>query len=192
MANRPRPPVFAALLMIYVLAAPQTSWGFFPGDIIDFASPGQKLSKFHAGLIERYPAVEHITTKELAVLPRERVVLIDVRAADEFNVSHLKNAIRVAPSTSADHFITQYAEQLAGKKVVFYCSVGERSSRLAEAVINAQSEFDLDVRNLAGGIFKWHNEQRQLVNARGATPNIHPFNSFWGRLLIHKDNISMK
>lgn len=43
------------------------------------------------------------------------------------------------------------------------------------------------VLNLRGGIFAWHNAGLPLVNARGATRYVHPFNAAWGRLLTHRN-----
>ena len=152
-------------------------------------SPEKALSKFHSGLEKRYPSVEHISTETLKTNGPSDTVFFDVRKPSEFKTSHLKNAIRVSPDINATDFLNEFGETLSNKTVVFYCSVGERSSKLAEAVATLVEPDEFKVVNLEGGIFKWHNENRTVFNAQGATQDIHPFNSYWGRLLVNKDNI---
>ncbi len=71
-----------------------------------------------------------------------------------------------------------------GKTAVFYCSVGVRSSRLAERVAQGlKARGAVAVDDLAGGIFAWHGEARPLVDAKGPTDFVHPYDATWGRLL---------
>jgi rhodanese-related sulfurtransferase len=154
------------------------------------SSQTDELADFHQGLTNRYPRVPHLSTEDLAALSPSQVKLFDVRKQVEYDVSHLNAAIRISPGMRASAFLDKYQHQLPGKKVVFYCSVGERSSKLAQAVIDRLGNSDLDIFNLEGGIFKWHNEGRVVFNTNGPTDKIHPFNKFWGRLLARRDQIS--
>ena len=71
--------------------------------------------------------------------------------------------------------------------MVIYCSVGVRSSRLAEHVVDAVREAGArDVYNLAGGIFAWHNRGYQLVDGSGPTAFVHPYDETWGRLVARR------
>jgi len=72
-----------------------------------------------------------------------------------------------------------------GKTVVFYCSVGERSSRMATHVRDVAREAGAkEIYNLSGGIFAWHNDRLPLVSAPGRpTEFVHPFDATWGRLV---------
>jgi len=120
-----------------------------------------------------------------------KVVLFDVREPDEFAVSHLPGAIRLAPDVSIDQFYEHYGTRLAGVMPIFYCSVGRRSNALAEAVaahgrLNTKRQ-PIIPRNLRGGIFRWHNEAKPLVNVQGTTNQVHPYNWLWRRLLEHPD-----
>lgn len=110
------------------------------------------------------------------------LVLLDVRAADEFAVSHLPGAIRVDPSLSGARFLAAFADRLEGKQVVFYCSVGRRSTALAERAQAAGLEAAA-VYNLRGGIFRWHGRNMPLVDAEGPTDVAHPYNWFWQRVM---------
>jgi len=167
----------AALVLVVVLVLAFAMGAFSQ------LSPDEKLAKFHQSLLQRYPGVSHISAEALAALPKDKVIIFDVREQSEFDVSHLESAIHVSPGTPADDFLRDYEERLDGVKVVFYCSVGERSSKLAAAVLDATDGSDFGIVNLESGIFNWHNEQRQVFNAKGQTEKIHPFNNFWGRLL---------
>lgn len=157
------------------------------GALADSAA-SMKLDRFHAGLIQRYAEVRHLSTDELAGMNPDEVILFDVRDRSEYDVSRIDGAIRVPPSISASDFIAEHAASLSGKTVVFYCSVGERSSRLADRVMSHAPETG-SVYNLAGGLFKWHNEYRDVVAEGGETDAIHPFNRKWGRLLERRDAI---
>jgi rhodanese-related sulfurtransferase len=103
--------------------------------------------------------------------------LLDVREPAEFAVSHLPGAIRVNPSASAREVTPRLN---SGRPVIVYCSVGYRSSRLAERLIAAGVP---RVSNLDGSIFAWANEGRPLVSDAGPVRRVHPYNAFFGRLL---------
>lgn len=131
-----------------------------------------------------FPAVEQLSTAALAsrLANHESLVLLDIREPQEYSVSHLPGAIRVEPEAN-ERSITA-ASDLSNKTVVFYCSVGVRSSKLAQKL---QAELlrqgAIAVFNLDGGIFAWHNEGRPLQDSSGATDFVHPFDQKYGSLL---------
>ncbi len=147
-----------------------------------------KLDRFHINLMQRYQDVRHLSTDDLARMSPDDVVLFDVREQSEYDVSRINGAIRVSPSISASDFLDNHADALRGKTAVFYCSVGERSSRLAQRVMSRTPETEA-VYNLAGGLFKWHNEYKNVVAEQGETTAIHPFSRRWGRLIERQDAI---
>ena len=55
-----------------------------------------------------------------------KILLFDVREQDEFAVSHLPGAIRLAPDVSVKQFIQDYGARLDSVTPIFYCSVGRR------------------------------------------------------------------
>ncbi len=133
-------------------------------------------------------AVDQLPPSEMdamqARLPAEQLLILDVREPDEFAVSHLQGAQQVDPAMSAEAFMQSYGEQVRGKTLVFYCSIGWRSSELAERLSPAlRSAGAVQIHNLRGGIFRWHNEQRPLVNAKGATDWVHPYSPDWSGLV---------
>lgn len=151
------------------------------------------LASVHSKVMTDYSTVRHISPKDFSTLDPAKFVVFDVREKSEYAVSHLNGAIRVDPDMDADDFMKTFAGKIAGKTVIVYCSVGVRSSALAERIDpllktgGGQPAF-----NLTGGIFKWHNERRPLARGNQSTPYVHPYNRSWGRLLTNRDLISYR
>ena len=137
--------------------------------------------------------VDHISNVEFNKIDSEDVIVFDVRQKKEYKVSHLKGAIQLDPDTSADDFFKQHADKLKGKVAVFYCSVGQRSSRMLSKLKNRLPEVGVDQAfNLEGGAFKWSNDNIEFVRNGEATKDVHPYNAYWGRLVNNKDAIKYK
>ncbi|MEP0390674.1 MAG: rhodanese-like domain-containing protein [Erythrobacter sp.] len=150
------------------------------------------LDRIHSGIAANYDTVEHLSADDFSALSPNDVVLFDVREPDEFAVSHLAGAILVEPEITEDDFAERFADKLQGKRAVFYCSVGARSSILADRVAQfVERESGKPPVNLIGGLFQWRNDGRALVSASsGATEAIHPFDDYWGRLIEDEEAIS--
>ena len=148
------------------------------------------LAAFHAGLTSRYPDVAHIDAGALQdLLDTDRAALFDVRPQGEFAVSRIEGAVRVEPGTAPADFLRQHGARIQGRTPVFYCSVGERSSRLAQALAEHPDINSAHTpTNLAGGLFAWHNGGRAVVDALGPTSCVHPFNRLWGRMLARRES----
>jgi rhodanese-related sulfurtransferase len=129
----------------------------------------------------RFPHVPQMSTGELARLesepPRKKPILLDVRTPAEYEVSHIAGAIRIDPDASAASVLPLLPH---GRAVVAYCSVGYRSSALAQRLIAAGQP---DVYDLEGSIFQWANEGRPLEQ-NGKTVHVaHPYDAKWGKYL---------
>lgn len=146
-----------------------------------------------------FPDVSNISTSKLVKLMNandSQVILLDVRSEKEFQVSHLCNAHLANPETNdVEQLIKLITETVMTSEgptaVVCYCSLGYRSSALAQKLqykmkkdIKEGLKSNLVLYNLEGSIFKWANEGRELEDHRGArTVVVHPYNAVWGRLL---------
>lgn len=132
-------------------------------------------------LQHRFPAVEWISTEELANWTSDKgkptPLLFDVRTAEEWNVSHLPGARRVEPKASIESVTEGISKETA---IVTYCAVGYRSAEMATRLRAAGFT---NVRNLEGSIFQWANEHRPLVRGEQPVNIVHPYNALWGRLL---------
>jgi rhodanese-related sulfurtransferase len=168
-----------------ILSAALLSGAVVAGGNVMFRDRGTGLAAVHAGIEHQFSDVRHIDGDGLSSLDRKDVVLLDVREEPEFSVSHLEKAIRVDPAISDAEFAAKFAAKTNGKIAIFYCSVGQRSSSLADRVQRALlSSGAKAAYNLEGGIFKWHNERRPLVSRTEApTFYVHPYNADWGRMV---------
>ena len=153
------------------------------------------LSAVHQSVVNDYATVRHLTADALAArLKRSRdIILFDVRETDEFAVSHLSGATRVDPGVWRRTFLKRHGDRVKGKTVVFYCSVGVRSSKLAAKLQEALSARGATaVYNLQAGIFNWHNQQRPLTSGTAPTSFVHPFDDHWGQLVARRDLLRYK
>ena len=137
-------------------------------------------------MIERTHRVENLATDELAAMlaGAEPPLLFDIRTAEEYEKSRISTAVRLDPDTSLDDFAARYGSLVTGRDLLFYCSVGQRSSELLERVESAcEKEGAKSCRNLRGGIFRWYNEGKPVVDASGLTDNIHGYDPIWGMMV---------
>ncbi|XP_033747752.1 uncharacterized protein LOC117332816 [Pecten maximus] len=128
-----------------------------------------------------------------------KLVLLDCRPEEEFVISHLKGSVRVDFDKDLIEIIKtlpqdlQPVKNLGNTDIVCYCSIGYRSSTVADkfqkymkantASLRPGSEFPA-VFNLEGSLFKWANESRHMVDIDGRTTTFaHPYNAMWGKLL---------
>lgn len=145
------------------------------------------LDKVHSSIEARYENIAHLNAQEFAKLDKNNVVIFDVRKPEEYAVSHIEGAVRIDPDMSADDFLTEFAPEISGRDIVFYCSVGERSSRMASRV---KGKIPNHIYNLEKGLFGWHNNGRALVRSEIQTDLIHPYDEKWGRLINQQDKVS--
>ncbi len=87
--------------------------------------------------------------KKISELPNAPIV--DVRTPDEFNKSHIKNAVNI--NINDENFSNLISKLDKNKPVFVYCLSGSRSA-YATRVMN-ENGFK-EVYNLSGGMIKWH------------------------------------
>lgn len=104
----------------------------------------------------------------------EAIVFVDARERSEYEISHLKDAIWVGYD---DFDMDRVGEVPKNSRIIVYCSVGYRSEKVSEQLIEAGYQ---DVSNLYGGIFEWVNQQRPIVSEEGKTDRVHAFDKLWG------------
>lgn len=158
-------------------------------------APRDPLAKVEAKVDKDFRNVKQLSAAQLTEMAKtdKSIVIFDAREEAEYKVSHIPGAERIDPGIWNWTFNRKYADRLKGKTVVFYCSVGVRSSKLAAMVQKSLAEKGAKgVYNLRGGIFRWHNDKRPLVNAKGKTPLVHPYDKYWGRLINRQSYVSYK
>ncbi len=129
---------------------------------------------------EEFPQVRHINADALTAQLADKtaeVVLLDVRENEEFTISHLQQAKR---ALTIDEALTVLGKRPVSTKIIVYCSVGYRSSQLAQQL---RERGYSNIANLKGGIFSWANDAKPLRDDQGQTRFVHPYSRDWGRLL---------
>lgn len=107
----------------------------------------------------------------------KKIVFLDARELDEYEVSHVKGAVHVG----YDDFKEASVKKMDKNAVyVVYCSVGYRSGKIGKKM---QKMGFKHVFNLYGGIFNWANNDRPLEKNGGNTDKAHPYNKKWGKWL---------
>ncbi len=116
--------------------------------------------------------------------PKAKTILVDVRTAEEFAVSHLQAAVHIEPGTTPEDVVKRLGVPVEGANVVLYCTVAIRSKGLA---INAQDQLlnagAIGVYVMSDGLIAWANADLPLVDVRGATRFVHPSDQATGSRL---------
>lgn len=146
------------------------------------------LAAFETSLAEDYPDLRHLSPEQLSLDSDQPKILLDVREPEEFAISHLAGAIQVDPDASSAEVRrligTRTTARSENVPVVFYCSVGYRSSKLAERVRkDLKADGISTIANLRGGIFAWANRGLPVVNDKGPTRAVHPYDDCRAPLL---------
>ena len=123
-------------------------------------------------------SVPEVNVQELKSELNE-AVLLDAREEEEFEVSHIKGAKFVG----FNYFSTDSIKNISKETpVVIYCSVGYRSEKISEKLIELGYK---NVSNLYGGIFEWVNQGNEVVTGKDNKPTeeVHAYDKVWGSWL---------
>ena len=135
--------------------------------------------------IHNTKAIPYITVQELA-MPKTKAIILDARELEEYNVSHIKEAIFVGYNSFQ---IDLVKNKLPNKNetIVVYCSLGIRSESIANKLKKAGYN---KVFNLYGGIFEWKNNNFKVYNSEGKeTDNIHAFSKEWSKWILKGNKV---
>ena len=177
----------ALLIGLGVLASAGTARAQSIGDI---RSAPHSLEAMALRIERAFPRVRHAPPSDVAqvLASASAFVVFDVRERGEFDVSHVPGAEPLSPHASRSQALAQIGARARDRVVIFYCSVGQRSSRMADQTGPAlRGRGARDIYNLRGGVFAWHDEARPLVDGFGPTSYVHPYSAAWGRLLARPD-----
>lgn len=114
----------------------------------------------------------------------EGTIFLDTREAQEYAISHMPGA-RLVPYNG---FKVESLEAIPkDRPIVVYCSVGYRSERIGEKLLEAGYT---NVQNLYGGIFNWFFEGGELVNMDDdSTDRIHTYNKKWSQWCLKGEKV---
>ena len=137
------------------------------------------LGRYKLEIRAKQPEVQGISVDELStqVGGNDKLVLLDVRGANEYAVSHLQGAKRAATLDEAKAALADFPKD---GEIVVYCSIGYRSAELAAELRGAGYS---NVKNLEGSIFEWANTGHTVYREGQPTQLVHPYDAEWGKLL---------
>ncbi len=125
--------------------------------------------------------IPYITVSELHQLQsQDKVLILDSREKNEFDVSHIPRAILVGYNQFS---VEEFSKKIKDKEtpIVVYCTLGIRSNVNANKL---QNEGFTNITNLYGGICEWKNKGYTVVDPSGnATENVHLFSEKWNKWL---------
>lgn len=93
--------------------------------------------------------------------------IIDVRELSEHQAQSIKGACLIPLGQLSEAKIPQ---EFRGKKIIFHCQRGGRSSRACAQILNENP--NLDIYNLEGGILGWSESGLETARAKGGTKSV--------------------
>ena len=141
-------------------------------------------------LLKKYNdnGVPYISVEELA-MPKTTAIILDSREFEEYEISHLENAIYIG----YNDFDIKKIDQIVSNKnaaIVVYCSLGIRSETIGEKIKEAGYT---NVKNLYGGIFEWKNKEFTVVDSKNEiTEKVHAFSKSWSKWLLNGEKVYSK
>jgi Rhodanese-related sulfurtransferase len=157
----------------------------------DISNESLSTRMLYQTIRSRFPKVRQLCTTQLNKWllvdnDTSAVLLVDVREKEEQDISSIKNAMQITPSDGTGLILTKI-ESCSVEKVVAFCSVGYRSCALIQQLYNDlknKDRLDIELYNLEGGLFKWANEDKPIVNSKDIdTKYVHPYSVIWGKFL---------
>ncbi|WP_231717744.1 rhodanese-like domain-containing protein [Nonlabens sp. YIK11] len=132
-------------------------------------------------------SVPYISVQELKMNYQDYIIL-DTRKLEEFEVSHLPNAIWAGESLKDWKGLAKTANK--NKPIVVYCTVGVRSENYGEKLQEAGFS---DVKNLYGSIFAWKDAGYEVVDQQGKpTEDVHTYSKAWAKYLKTGNKVTGK
>ncbi len=129
-------------------------------------------------------SVPYISVTELQNFQNQ--IILDAREWEEYEVSHLKNAVWVGYD---DFKLADVENKYPNKNanIVVYCSIGVRSENIGEELLESGYS---NTKNLYGGIFEWTNQGYPVYNTKGEkTKKVHAYGKLWGKYLTKAEKV---
>lgn len=137
------------------------------------------LQKYNSGNVP-YMSVEELRMNQL----NNEVLILDAREYEEYEVSHIKNALFLGYDNFEISKLNAYSKDTP---IVVYCSLGIRSEKIAKKLEKAGYN---KVWNLYGGIFSWKDTGYEVINMEGQeTEKVHAYSKTWSKWLNNAQKI---
>jgi rhodanese-related sulfurtransferase len=147
--------------------------------LIAFQLQAQMQNSFETYLHElaaEFPDVNCIDSDTTSL---EDYLILDTREKNEYDVSRIRKAVWIG-YTGFDIALLDSVKR--DQDIIVYCSVGYRSSIIAQQLMGAGF---LQVKNLHGGIFKWANAGNPLYRDEDKVDQIHGYSRRWATYITN-------
>ncbi|PCJ58244.1 MAG: hypothetical protein COA73_10045 [Candidatus Hydrogenedentota bacterium] len=145
-----------------------------PTSHIPDESKRDRITAMYQEYQPEFPGIQEVTPIQVIEMLENdnNVVIVDVREPEERAVSTLPGAL------SKSEFEEQ-EEELKGKKVVVYCTIGYRSGLYTQTL----KEQGWDAYNMPGSILSWVHAGQPVVDESGnETKRVHVYGKRWDLL----------
>ncbi len=152
--------------------------------VFSSCSYAQKSQAEFDGMLDKLLSHSVKEVKPREVSGNKKVVYLDAREKEEYETSHIKNAIWIGFDNFDEKSLAKISKS---KSIVVYCSVGYRSEKITEKMEKLGFK---DVSNLYGGIFGWKDAGLQVVDSLGkSTEKVHTYNKKWSQWLKNGEKV---
>ncbi len=139
---------------------------------LDVPARAARFASVRRDIESAFPRVKHVGIAEY-LADMSNVLLVDVRARAEYEVSRIPGAVHSESGRSLAALVAANPD----KQVLLYCSLGWRSAEAAQVLLDHGAT---NVRNLHGSIFEWGNRGLPLEDDAGVAASVHPYSFYWG------------
>jgi rhodanese-related sulfurtransferase len=167
----PRRPIFRLFLVLFTLSV-LAGCAASPANLAEEAKR-DRIKEMYADFQSEFPGVQTVTPEDVVEMQqRDDVIVVDVREPKEQAVSMIPGAMTKAEFESRQ-------EELKGKKVIAYCTIGYRSGIYTKRL----QEEGWDAYNLPGSILSWVLAGHPVVDEAGnETKKVHVYGKQWDLL----------
>lgn len=124
-----------------------------------------------------------ISVEELNEKMDEEILLLDIREQNEYDIGHIDGAICFGYDEPLFELLHEVPKD---KEIIVYCSIGYRSEKVGEMLLERGYE---NVLNLYGSIFEWSNAGYPIFTSDGSrSDQIHTYNKRWSKW-VNEDKI---
>jgi sodium/bile acid cotransporter 7 len=143
-----------------------------PGDL-PVAEKQQRIDELFEGYRKKFPDAPEMTVETLKarLAAPHPPVIVDTRGDDE-------RAVSMIPGALSQEEFEERREELAGREVVTYCTIGYRSGLYTEKLV----EEGWTAFNLRGSIVSWTHVGGALVEDGAPTKRVHVYGRKWNLL----------
>lgn len=120
--------------------------------------------------------VKDITVWDLSI--EENTLFIDCREKDEYDISHIKNAIWVGYN---DFKLIRLKGISKSSELIVYCTIGYRSEIITKKLNDAGFT---NVKSMIGGVLEWKNHGNKVYDSEHKeTETVHTYDQSWSTYL---------